>query len=436
MKISVLGMGYVGAVCSACFSQNGHEVIGVDKVKNKVDIISNGHSPIIEKGLEEAIAQGVSSGLLTATTDSLRAIQETSLSIICVGTPSNGNGSLNLSYVKQVCKEIGLAIKDKKEHHTIVMRSTVLPGTGHDIAIPLIEKHSGKKLGEGFGYISNPEFLREGTAIYDFYHPPKTILGESDAESGDIVATLYKDLDAPLIRVDIKTAEMVKYADNSWHATKVAFANEIGNIAKEFGIDGQKVMSIFCEDKKLNISCYYLRPGFAFGGSCLPKDVRAITHKAKSMDVNTPLLNSLIQSNEEQVKRAYNMIRKTGGKKIGILGLSFKSGTDDVRESPQVALVERLIGKGYSVKIYDRNVKTATLRGANKDYLLNHIPHVSSLLTDHLDEVLAHADVLVASNSDSEYLNITNEIREDQTVIDLVRISQKTSTEKYQGICW
>ena len=436
MKVSVLGMGYVGAVCSACFSQNGHEVVGVDKIKNKIDIISSGRSPIIEEGLEKTIGQGVDRGLLTATTSSLQAIQNTAISIICVGTPSNGNGSLNLNYVKQVCKEIGQAIKNKKGHHTVIMRSTVLPGTGHDIAIPLIEKYSGKTLGDGFGYVSNPEFLREGTAIYDFYQPPKTIIGESDAQSGDIVASLYKDIDAPLIRVDIKTAEMVKYADNSWHATKVAFANEIGNIAKEFGIDGQKVMSIFCEDKKLNISSYYLRPGFAFGGSCLPKDVRAITHKAKTMDVNTPLLNSLIRSNEEQVKRAYNMIKRTGRKKIGILGLSFKSGTDDVRESPQVALVERLIGKGYSVKIYDRNVKTATIQGANKDYLLNHIPHVSNLLTDHLDEVLSHADVLVASNNDSEFLNITNEARDEQTVIDLVRISQKTSTDNYQGICW
>lgn len=436
MKISILGMGYVGAVCSACLSRNGHEVIGVDIDKTKVDILNEGRSPIIEKDLEETIASGVDKGLLSATTNSIQAVQESSVSIICVGTPSNTNGSLNLDYIKQVCKEIGLAIKDKKERHVVVMRSTVLPGTGYELAIPTIEKYSGKKLGEGFGYVSNPEFLRESTAIYDFYHPPKTIIGESDVVSGDLVAALYQDLDAPLIRTEIPTAEMVKYADNSWHATKVSFGNEIGNIAKELGIDGQKVMDIFCKDIKLNLSPYYLRPGYAFGGSCLPKDVRAITYKAKSMDINTPLLSSLLASNEEQIQRAYNMIKEAGRKKVGILGLSFKAGTDDVRESPQVTLVELLIGKGYSVKIYDRNVKTATITGGNKEYLLNHIPHVSSLLTDHLDEVLEHADVLVVGNNDKEFISVIDEIGSDQKVIDLIRISEKCSADQYQGICW
>jgi len=436
MKISILGMGYVGAVCSACLSKNGHEVIGVDIDKTKVDILNEGRSPIIEKDLEETISFGVGNGSLSATTNSIQAVQETSISIICVGTPSNANGSLNLDYIRQVCVEIGQAIKNKEERHVVVMRSTVLPGTGYDLAIPTIEKYSGKKLGEGFGYVSNPEFLRESTAIYDFYHPPKTIIGESDLVSGDLVAALYQELDAPLIRTEIPTAEMVKYADNSWHATKVSFGNEIGNIAKELGIDGQKVMDIFCKDIKLNLSSYYLRPGYAFGGSCLPKDVRAITYKAKSMDINTPLLNSLLPSNEEQIQRAYNMIKETGGKKIGILGLSFKAGTDDVRESPQVALVELLIGKGYSVKIYDRNVKTATIRGGNKEYLLNHIPHVSSLLTDHLDEVCDYADVLVVGNNDKEFINVVDEMGSEQKIIDLIRISEKCSTDQYQGICW
>ncbi len=436
MNISVFGMGYVGAVCSASFSNDGHNIVGVDVDSVKVDLINRGESPIIEKDLKELISSGIKSKRLHATQNAREAVSQTDISIICVGTPSQLNGNLDLSYVRKVCEDIGKEIKEKDGYHIVVMRSTVLPGTARDLAIPTLEEFSGKKVGVDFGYASNPEFLREGTAIYDFYNPPKTVIGHSDAKTGDTLASLYKDLKAPLIKTDIQIAEMVKYADNAWHATKVAFGNEIGNIAKDVGIDGQAVMAIFCQDEKLNLSSYYLRPGFAFGGSCLPKDVRAITYKANSLDIKTPLLSSLLPSNEEQVKRAYQMIQKTGKRSIGLLGLSFKAGTDDLRESPLVELSEILIGKGYSLKIYDKNVKMATLFGANKNYLMNHIPHISSLITDNLEDIKATSDLLIIGNGSEEFLTVEETSRKDQIVLDLVRMSDKTSTETYQGICW
>ncbi len=436
MKISIFGMGYVGAVCSACFSSDGHDVIGVDVDPIKVDLINKGKSPIIEEGLIELISEGRQRNTLRATIDAKEAVAATDISIICVGTPSQLNGNLDLSYVRKVCEHIGEEIRKKDTYHTVVMRSTVLPGTAHELAIPTLEETSGKKVGVDFGYASNPEFLRESTAIFDFYNPPKTVIGASDGNTAEILSALYDKLTAPLIMTEIQIAEMVKYADNAWHATKVAFGNEIGNISKDVGIDGQKVMEIFCQDEKLNLSAYYLRPGFAFGGSCLPKDVRAITYKANSLDIKTPLLSSLMSSNEEQVKRAFKMIKHTGKKSVGLLGLSFKAGTDDLRESPLVELAELLIGKGYDLKIYDKNVKMASLVGANKDYLINHIPHVSSLITDDLDEVQNSCDVLVIGNGSKEFLSVEENSHDEQHVLDLVRMSSKTSDKTYQGICW
>jgi GDP-mannose 6-dehydrogenase len=434
MDISVFGMGYVGAVCSACFSQDGHNVTGVDVDSVKCNLINSGESPIIEKDLKKLISNGIKSGRLKAIQDSKKAVLESEISIICVGTPSQMNGNLDLSYVRKVCEDIGEAIKQKDGYHTVVMRSTVLPSTARKVAIPILEEFSGKKLGEDFGYVSNPEFLRESTAIYDFYNPPKTVIGHSDEKSGEMVSSLYKDIKSgPLILTDIATAEMVKYADNAWHATKVAFGNEIGNIAKEAGIDGQKVMEIFCQDTKLNLSPYYLKPGFAFGGSCLPKDVRAITYKANEFDIDTPLLSSLIPSNEYQIKRAFNMIKNSGYRKIGMLGLSFKAGTDDLRESPLVELAEMLIGKGYELNIYDKNVKMATLIGANKNYLLNRIPHITKLLTDDIDSVKDSSELLIIGNKSEEFLDI---VESDYKILDLVRISEKVSCDNYNGICW
>ena len=436
MNISVFGMGYVGAVCSACFSSDGHNVIGVDVDPVKINLINDGKSPIIEKDLEELIDSGVKSKKLVAMQNAKEAVSKTDISIICVGTPSQVNGNLDLTYVRKVCEDIALEIKKKDTYHIVVMRSTVLPGTARDLAIPTLEEFSGKKVGVDFGYASNPEFLRESTAIYDFYNPPKTVIGFTDDKTGDILASLYTKLSAPLVMTDVEIAEMVKYADNAWHATKVAFGNEIGNIAKDVGIDGQKVMEIFCKDEKLNLSSYYLRPGFAFGGSCLPKDVRAITYKANSLDIKTPLLSSLMSSNEEQIKRAYTMIQNTGKRNIALLGLSFKAGTDDLRESPLVELAELLIGKGYNLKIYDKNVKMASLVGANKDYITNHIPHVSSLISDDLEMVKNEAEVLIIGNSSKEFLDVEENSKENQIVLDLVRMSDKTSDETYQGICW
>jgi GDP-mannose 6-dehydrogenase len=313
----------------------------------------------------------------------------------------------------------------------------MLPGSMRSVVIPTLEEFSGKKAGQGFGVCINPEFLREGTAVYDFYNPPKTVIGEIDARSGDLLASVYKDLKAPLIRTTIETAEMVKYTDNVWHALKVGFANEIGNVCKALGIDGHKVMDIFCQDTKLNLSPYYMKPGFAFGGSCLPKDVRALTYKAKSMDVEVPILNAILPSNERQIERGLRMIMDKGSKKVGILGFSFKAGTDDLRESPMVEVIERLLGKGYDLRLYDRNVKLASLVGANRDYILNRIPHISRLMVASIDEVLAFAETIVIGNGDKEFHGVVDRVRDGQVVVDLVRIAPSQSVAgRYDGICW
>lgn len=437
MEISVFGLGYVGAVSAGVLAKEGHQVIGVDPNATKVSLINAGNTPIIEKDIGEIIAHAVASGRLRATADVAGAIANSELSLVCVGTPSQLNGSLDLKYVRRVCEEIGAALRAKNDFHVVVVRSTILPGTMTDVVIPALEDSSGKRAGVEFGVCNNPEFLREGTAVYDFYHPPKTVIGESDGRSGDIVAQLYRGLDAPLLRTDVATAEMVKYTDNVWHALKVGFANEIGNICKAVGIDGHRVMDIFCQDTKLNISSYYLKPGFAFGGSCLPKDVRALTYKARSVDLDTPILNAIIPSNERQVEKGIKMITSYGKKKVGILGFAFKAGTDDLRESPLVEVIERLIGKGYDLKLYDRNVSLAALTGANRHFILNHIPHISRLMVSSMEEVRAFAEVLVIGNATEEFKNIPAQVNSDQVIVDFVRISSTSSQPgRYEGICW
>ncbi|HEX5126481.1 MAG TPA: UDP-glucose/GDP-mannose dehydrogenase family protein, partial [Rhodocyclaceae bacterium] len=352
MKISIFGMGYVGVVAAGCLADDGHTVIGVDPNQTKVDLINSGVSPIVEKDIGDMVAKHVATGQLRASVDVREAVFASEISLMCVGTPSQLNGSLDLHYVRNVCEQIGAAIRDKAEFHVVVARSTMLPGTMRDVVIPILEESSGKTAGKDFGVCNNPEFLREGTAVYDYRNPPKTVIGETDARSGDLLAALYAGLDAPLVRTEVETAEMVKYADNVWHATKVAFANEIGNICKGVGIDSHKVMEIFCKDTKLSLSPYYMTPGFAFGGSCLPKDVRALTYKARSLDIEAPLLNALLPSNELQIERGLKMVTDKGSKKVGILGFSFKAGTDDLRESPLVEVIERLLGKGYELRLY------------------------------------------------------------------------------------
>jgi GDP-mannose 6-dehydrogenase len=436
MKISIMGLGYVGAVSAGCLAQQGHEVIGVDPQQAKVDLINAGRTPIIEKDIGEIIARAVSEGRLRATSDVHEAVRHTDLSLICVGTPSLGNGHIDLKFVRRVCEQIGEGIKEHPGH-VVVVRSTMLPGTMRNVVIPTLEAFSGLKAGEDFGVCLNPEFLREGTAVHDYFHPPKTVIGELDRASGDVIAKLYGELPGPVIRTDYETAEMVKYADNTWHALKVAFANEIGNICKALALDSHKLMDIFCQDTKLNLSPYYLKPGFAFGGSCLPKDVRALSYKAKILDVKVPIIDAILPSNDEQIERGIQAVIDKGEKRVGILGFSFKAGTDDLRESPMVELVERLIGKGYDLRIYDSNVRMAAIHGANREYILNHIPHISKLMVGSIDEVVAHARTVVIGNASPEFKDVPRRLEEGQQVVDLVRIADTKSVEGvYDGICW
>ena len=437
MKISIFGLGYVGTVSAGCLAQDGHEVIGVDPFRTKIELINEGRSPVIEAEIGEIIAKAVRTGRLRATEDQVNAVHETELSFVCVGTPSQTNGNLDVSYVRRVCEQIGEALKTKKARHTIVIRSTILPGTMHGVVIPALEEFSGKKAGIDFGVCNNPEFLREGSAVNDFNSPPKIVIGQLDAASGDILALLYAHLDAPLLRTDLRTSEMVKYTDNSWHALKIGFANEIGNLCKAFSIDAHEVMKIFCQDKKLNISPAYLMPGFAFGGSCLPKDLRALAYQAKTHDLALPILTSILPSNEMQISRGVDLVMKKGNKKVGILGFSFKAGTDDLRESPMIEAIERLIGKGYDLRIFDKNVNLARLVGANRDFILNHIPHISRLMVNGIDAVLDHAQTIVIGNNDPDFHTVPDRLRDGQCLVDFVRITNRRSENgKYDGICW
>ena len=437
MRISVFGLGYVGTVSAGCLAYEGHEVTGVDPIPTKVDLINRGQSPIIETEIGEIIASTSKAGRLRATSDPVQAIRDTELSFVCVGTPSQVNGNLDLRHIRRICEQIGEALKSKSTRHTVVIRSTVLPGTMHKIVIPTLEEFSGKKAGVDFGVCNNPEFLREGSAVKDFKYPPKTVIGELDRGSGDMLATFYEKIDAPLIRTDLESAEMIKYVDNSWHALKIGFANEIGNLCKSLGVDAHVVMNIFCQDRKLNISPAYLSPGFAFGGSCLPKDLRALSYTAKMRDLDLPVLASILPSNEMQISRGLRLILKSGHTRVGILGCSFKAGTDDLRESPLIEVIERLIGKGYDVRIYDKNVNVASLVGANRDFILNHIPHISKLMVHDMEAVLNHAETVVIGNKDPDFDNVPKRLRKGQFLVDFVRIAEKGNENgNYEGICW
>jgi GDP-mannose 6-dehydrogenase len=436
VKVSLFGLGYVGCVTAACFSRAGHRVVGVDVNTLKIDILNSGQSPIIEKDVGAFVMDAVVAGRLRATTDPREAVHDSEISLLCVGTPSRPNGGLDLRHIWSVAEQIGQALRDKPEKHIVVLRSTVLPGTA-DRVREIVAERSGKAAGEGFAVVVNPEFLREGTAVADFLHPPYTILGGEAAWALDRVADLYADLECPLLRVPTRVAEMVKYANNSFHAAKVAFANEIGNLCKEMEIDSHQVMKIFCMDTKLNLSPYYLAPGFAFGGSCLPKDVRALTSRARELDLQTPLLDSLLPSNESQVRRVVDLLLQWKRRKLGFLGLAFKGGTDDLRESPIVEVIETLIGKGYDVRIYDSNVSLAKIFGANKDYIEKEIPHIDRLMCRSVSEVVSHADVLVIANRNDAFREVLHDLRPEQRVLDLVRIvDDPPSTGEYHGLCW
>jgi GDP-mannose 6-dehydrogenase len=438
-QVSVFGLGYVGSVTAACLASKGHSVIGVDTSPFKVEQLDAGRSPIVEPGMQELIKQAHNAGQLRATTDSAAAVMQTDISFLCVGTPSLRSGKLDLGQMEPVCREIGNVLKAKDSFHLVVLRSTVLPGTAESIVIPALEQASGKRLGKAFGVCVNPEFMREGTAVADFLEPAITIIGAGDAQHVAFLRELYAWAPGRIFETSFRSAEMVKYVCNAWHAVKVSFANEVGTLAKELGVDAEAVVNIFVADTKLNISSSYLKPGFAFGGSCLPKDVRALNYRAKELDLQLPLLESLLPSNEEHLERAVNMILGTGKRNIGMLGLSFKPATDDLRESPHVLIVKRLLGEGRQILIWDENVSLGQLIGSNRQYIDEVIPHIGSLMCSSLEQVLRSADLVIVGTRALDRETLRRSLRPDQAVIDLVNIEKDrrlTMHTSYEGICW
>jgi GDP-mannose 6-dehydrogenase len=435
MKISVFGLGYVGSVTSACLAEAGHDVWGVDVSVDKVAMLNNGKSPVIEHRVEEMIVKASQQGLLRASTDPAAAVAATELSLVCVGTPSLSNGSTDLSAMVAVATQIGTALAKKTTRHCVVFRSTVPPGTVRNTLVPALERASGRVAHRDFDVCMHPEFLREGSAVADFYEPPFIVIGQETVEGGDTVARMYEGLEAPIERTTYEVAEMLKYSCNAFHALKVAFANEMGTLAKSMGVDGYRVMQLFAMDRKLNVSPVYLKPGFAFGGSCLPKDLRSLMHAGRQQDLSLPLLTSILESNRVHLDRALQRILASGEKRIGILGLSFKTGTDDLRESPSVALIEALIGKGFQVKIYDSDVMLARLFGANKRFIEKEIPHISVLMSSDLKEVIEESDVIVVSKAAPEFQAALAQHRGSKLVYDLVHVSLE-GVPGYEGICW
>ena len=439
LSVSIFGLGYVGSVSAACFASMGHKVIGVDLSRAKVEMLDSGRTPIIEARMSELVAEANQAGRLRATTDATDAVLNSEVSFVCVGTPSLKNGKLDLSHIENVAREIGAAIRQKKSPHVFVLRSTVLPGTTETIVLPILEKESGKKCGQDFTVCYNPEFMREGSAVADFLNPPYTILGASDTNHLAPLRELYKNVPATLYETAIPVAEMVKYFSNCYHALKVGFANEMGTMCKHLGVDAQAVTKIFTSDTKLNISPAYLSPGFAFGGSCLPKDLRAITYRAKELDLKLPVLESLMPSNAEHVDRAVDMVMSTGKKKIAQLGLSFKAGTDDLRESPQVQLIKRLMGEGLEVRVWDEDVSLGRLAGANRQYIEEVIPHIGSVLSADLEIVMCSAEVVILGNKSASKERLAQYLRPEQIVIDLIHLDRTKRPEgakTYEGICW
>jgi len=438
MRVSVFGLGYVGAVSCGCFARDGIDVIGVDVNADKVALINDGHSPVGEAGLTEIIADAVKAQRLRATTNVDEAVTQSEVSVVSVGTPSRSNGGIGLAALQRVSEQIGHALANKAGRHVIVIRSTVLPGTVSGVVIPTIEVASGKRHQHGFGVCFNPEFLREGSSVEDHYHPPFTLIGHGNAHDARTVAALYEKVDAATLYTNIETAEMVKYVCNAFHALKITFANEMGILAQTLGVDSHQVMDLLCRDTKLNISSRYLKPGFAFGGSCLPKDLRALLYRAREADLELPLTKAILDSNRVQIDRVINLIVSLRKKKVAILGLSFKAGTDDLRESPLVALTETLIGKGFDVRIYDSNISLARLMGANKEYLEKEIPHISSLLVGNLADAVQHGEVVIVGNASAEFSRLGELEIAGKTIVDLIGVEGVGEIREvdYKGVAW
>ncbi len=438
-SVSIFGLGYVGSVSAACLASMGHRVVGVDVSSAKVEMIESGRTPIIEARMPELVAAGHAGCRLHATTDPKLAVRDSDISFVCVGTPSLRSGKLDLSHIEKVAGEIGSALREKKSHHVVVLRSTVLPGTTESLVIPILERASGRRAGSDFTVCYNPEFMREGSAVADFFQPPYTILGAQNAEHLARVRGLYQGLPGAVFETTITVAEMAKYVSNAFHAVKVGFANEVGTLCKHLDVDTQTVTRIFTSDNKLNISSAYLSPGFAFGGSCLPKDLRALAYKAKELDLSLPLLESILPSNAEHVERTVEIVLRSNKKKISVLGLSFKAGTDDLRESPQVQLIKRLLGEGCQLRIWDKDVSLGRLAGSNRQYIEEVIPHIGSLLSTDLDEVVRSGEIVIIGTKSAVMSELTKLLKPGQVVVDLVNLDPSQRPESpatYEGICW
>ena len=433
MNISIFGLGYVGCVGMGCLASQGHKIIGVDVSDKKVELINQGVPTIVEKDIDKLIMDGHKKGMVSATKDFVKAVHSSDISFICVGTPSSDNGHLDLTYIMKTAEQIGEALKEKTGFHVVVIRSTVFPGTNEKVG-QLIADISGKEIDKDFAIVSNPEFLREGTAVNDYLNPPLTVIGSSSEKAVDIMKQVYEWSSAPVEIVSIGVAEMIKYVNNSYHALKVVFANEIGSICKKLNIDSHEVMRIFCMDKQLNISPYYFRPGFAYGGSCLPKDLRGLQTLAHDLYLDTPVLNAISPSNSTLIERQTEAIEKFGKKKIGVLGLSFKAGTDDMRNSPIIHIIESLHGKGFEVKIFDKNVSLSRIIGKNKSVIEERLPHLSTMLIDNMEEVTDWADVLIIANKDSKFSEIVT--KPEQIIVDLVRVKELEKYNNYNGLWW
>lgn len=438
-SVSIFGLGYVGTVTAACLAHQGNRVTGVDLNPAKVQALESGQSPLVEPGVAELIAEGSQACRLHATSDSAAAVLSTDISFLCVGTPSLRNGKLDLGHIEPVCREIGNALRNKDSFHLVVLRSTVLPGTAESVVIPTLEQASGKKMGRDFGVCVNPEFMREGSAVADFLEPAITVIGSGDPSHGAQLRELYAWAPGRMFETSFRSAEMVKYMCNAWHATKVAFANEAGTLAKNLGVDAEAVTQMFLADTKLNISSSYLKPGFAFGGSCLPKDVRALSYRAQEVDLRLPLLEAILASNQLHLERAVEMVLRAAKRSIGVLGLSFKAATDDLRESPQVQLIKRLLGEGRQIQIWDENVSLGRLIGSNRQYIEEVIPHIGSLLNPSMEHVIQHSEVVVIAATGLDQEAIRRNLRPDHIVIDLVNLEKSVRPDgvaRYEGICW